>query len=476
MIGERKGFYIGLIFSICGYMRWISIILLIMCIWSIPCVSAAGSEPVSAFSASPVSGSPPLTVEFTDLSQGSPISWLWSFGDGGSSTAQNPVHIYQNEGIYDVTLVTTNAYGQSTSQRVKYIRVGLEPTPNFVAAPLVGPPPHKVHFSDKSTGNPTSWVWDFGDGSTSTEQNPVHVYTGPGRYDITLRVSNVVGTVDRIKEQYILVGHPPEAMIGVSQNTGSAPLVVQLTDRSQGNPYSWLWSFGDGGNSIDQNPSHTYISPGSYTVRLTVENLFGTDTATYSTDIVVTPPATVTPAPTMGPSPSGVIPIANFTGSPRTGNAPLTVKFTDTSTGGATWWRWNFGDGLLSSEMSPIHTYESPGNYSVGLVVRNDYSIDSKTEVEYIVVISNDPIPGVTDTPFPAPTPPMDDGKGVGVGSVHPESQREGLESEDASSRDATGFLANWWWLIVLLIIAISAVAGYYWWNNSRKSPKDGWF
>lgn len=465
-------------------MRWVYILFLAFCLAFIPGVTGLGLEPVSIFSASPVSGSAPLTVQFNDLSEGSPTSWLWLFGDGGTSTEQNPVHIYQNEGIYDVLLTTTNANGQSTSQRVKYIRVGLEPTPNFVANPLIGSPPHEVQFSDKSTGNPKTWLWNFGDGTTSTEQNPIHTYNLSGRYDVTLQVSNAVGTGDRIKEQYIAIGYPPSAKIGVSPTTGYAPLTVTFMDRSDETPYSWFWSFGDGGTSTDQHPIHTYGSSGTYPVTLTVENLFGSDTTTHLADIVVlppatvSPPATISPPPTLGPAPSGLIPTANFTGSPRSGNAPLTVAFTDTSTGGPTWWRWNFGDGLLSSEMSPTHTYESPGNYTVGLVVRNDYSGDSKTEIGYIVVSGAESIPALTGTPLSTPTPPLNEGNGVGIGSVHPQPQIGDLdvESEPASSYDALALLARWWWLIVFLIIVISAIAGYYWWKYIRKNPKDGWF
>lgn len=452
-------------------MRWVYVIILASCLIFIPGVSALGFEPVSSFSATPVSGFPPLSVQFNDLSEGSPTSWLWLFGDGGTSTEQNPEHIYQNEGIYDVFLTTANAYGQSTSQRVKYIRVGIEPTPNFVANPLIGSPPHEVQFSDKSTGNPKTWLWNFGDGTTSTEQNPIHTYNLSGRYDVTLQVSNAVGTGDRIKEQYIAIGYPPSAKIGVSPTTGYAPLTVTFMDLSDETPYSWFWTFGDGGTSTDQNPVHTYSSSGTYPVTLTVENLFGSDNASLQSSIHVNPPVTASPTEPAAPSPPGSPLVAHFIGAPRTGDAPHIVRFTDTSTGGPTWWRWSFGDGLLSSEMSPTHTFTSPGNYSVTLTIKNDYSTDSLTREEYIRVTGEDTAPIVTEIPVP-----MTSVFGIEKNSDPAESYEEYEDCNSLSSTDYEGgLIGSWWWIILLLVIIVCGVA-LYWWKFIRKSRSEGWF
>ena len=465
-------------------MRILSLIFIILTLLIIPGVSAAGLEPVSIFSANPVSGSAPLSVQFTDLSEGSPTSWLWSFGDGGSSPQKNPAYTYNNEGIYDVILTTKNAFGQSTSQRVKYIRVGQEPTPNFIASPLLDPPPHEVQFTDLSDGSPTSWEWVFGDGVTSTEKNPRHIYAQSGRYDVLLRVSNVVGTSDRIKEQYIAVGHPPTAEIKASATTGNAPLSISFTDISLNTPTSWLWSFGDGGSSTEQNPIHTYTSSGTYEVSLTVNNLFGDDTDTLQTDIVILPPVTVFPTipPTQspGPGPSGPPPIANFTGSPQIGEAPLTVRFTDTSIGGPTWWRWDFGDGLLSGEMSPAHTYSSPGTYTVTLIIKNEYSSNSKTEDGYITVTGDEPAPAMTETPIiRIPVTVSGDGGSSQLSGSGGSSSQTDAASKDAASTKSTsqgeGFIHSWWWIILILILIIALVAAY-WWRFIRKSRADGWF
>jgi len=454
----------------------VRIVSLCMIIFALITTAAgAGLEPVSGFSASPVSGgAAPLSVKFTDTSVGSPTSWLWLFGDGESSNLQNPVHTYTDEGIYDVTLTISNPYGQSTIKRVKYIRVGLEPTPDFIASPLVVTTPGEVQFTDLSSGSPTSWLWSFGDGETSTEQNPTHIYTRSGFYDVTLQVSNAVGTVDRIKERYIAVGSPPAPDIGASKTTGSAPLTIQFTDLSTGAPTSWLWSFGDGETSTEQNPVHTYRSAGTYTVSLTSTNLFGTETATLQTTIQISPPVTTTPTspPSPAPGPAGPPPIANFTGSPRIGEAPLTVRFTDTSEGGATWWRWTFGDGRMSGEMSPVHTYTKPGIYTVSLAVRNDFSSDARIAEGYITVTGDDSVPVTPQTPSPL-TPAASGGSGSPSGGTGGAETIERPVSSDDSEGSLESLLRSWWWL--LLVLGAFMAAGYYYYAYVWKDKRDGW-
>ncbi|WP_281412418.1 PKD domain-containing protein [Methanocalculus chunghsingensis] len=460
-------------------MRVIITSLFIISLSLIISASGAGLEPVSSFSASPVSGgAAPLSVQFTDTSVGSPTNWLWLFGDGESSNLQNPVHTYTDEGIYDVTLTISNPHGQSTIKRVKYIRVGLEPTPDFIASPLVVTTPGEVRFTDLSSGSPTSWLWSFGDGSSSNEENPTYTYTEPGFYDVTLQVSNAVGTVDRIKERYIAVGSPPVPEIGASKTTGPAPLTIHFTDLSTGSPTSWLWSFGDSETSTEQNPVHTYRSAGTYTVSLMSTNLFGTEKATLQTSIQINPPVTITPTspPSPGPGPVGPPPVANFSGSPRIGEAPLTVRFTDTSEGGATWWRWTFGDGRMSNEMSPVHTYTTPGQYTVTLAVRNDFSSSVRIEEDYIIVTGDFPAPVPPWTPAPlTPVPPG----GIthtsgGAGGIHEKNESSVLpDSTDDPGRPVGSLLRSWWW--VLLVLAAFTAAAYYYYTYVWKDKRDGW-
>lgn len=166
----------------------------------------------AGFSADPVSGDAPLEVTFSDESEGNPTAWDWDFGDAESSTGQNPVHTYI-EGTYDVTLAVSNAGGSDSITREGYITVvdtATLPTAEFSASPLTGEAPLSVVFTDLSSGNPSSWVWDFGDGSSATEQNPAHVYTDAGSYDVTLVVANDNGADTMFKTGYITVSAAPE--------------------------------------------------------------------------------------------------------------------------------------------------------------------------------------------------------------------------------------------------------------------------
>jgi PKD repeat protein len=138
---------------------------------------------VANFAGSP-DGTAPLTVAFTDNSTGAPTSWTWTFGDGGTSTARNPSHVYTAAGTYSVTLTATNALGSDTITKANYIAVTppVPPVAAFTGSPLTGITPLTISFTDNSTGAPTSWAWTFGDGGrpryrthrTST-RSPTHI-------------------------------------------------------------------------------------------------------------------------------------------------------------------------------------------------------------------------------------------------------------------------------------------------------------
>ena len=170
-----------------------------------------GLYPHADFSADPVFGSVPLVVVFTDMSSGStPRTYQWNFGDGGTSTAMNPTHTYTAAGVYTVSLTITNSYASDTMTKTGYIRVGIAPIADFAANPMSGNLPLPVAFTDMSIGNPTTWSWDFGDGSTSTQQNPSHTYTVAGIYTVSLTVTNAYGTATKSKTGFISTGIPPK--------------------------------------------------------------------------------------------------------------------------------------------------------------------------------------------------------------------------------------------------------------------------
>jgi PKD repeat protein len=241
-------------------------------------VISVPSKLTAAFAASPSSGNAPLKVAFTDKSTGSPTSWKWSFGDGTYSTARNPVHTYTKTGKYTITLTVKNAKDSNTVTKKNLINVKnylKPPVATFSASPVFGNAPLKVVFTDKSKGSPTSWKWSFGDGTHSTDRNPVHTYSKYGKYTVSLTVKNSAGKSTLTGFNYIKVSaplKPPVAAFSAYPTSGKKPLKVTFIDKSSGAPTSWKWSFGDGTYSTTRNPTHIYTKTGKYTVTLTVKN------------------------------------------------------------------------------------------------------------------------------------------------------------------------------------------------------------
>ncbi|MDD5144281.1 PKD domain-containing protein, partial [Methanoregula sp.] len=176
---------------------------------------AETAVPVAQFTATPVSGTMPLTVAFTDSSTGVPAGWQWDFDNDGTtdSTEQNPTHIYSTSGTFTVNLTVSNDLGSNSEIKTGYITVNdatSAPVAAFSAATTTGQPPFTVQFTDTSTNSPTSWSWDFGDGDTTnaTKQNPVHTYANAGTYTVTLSASNAYGSGNMTKTAYIAVSTP----------------------------------------------------------------------------------------------------------------------------------------------------------------------------------------------------------------------------------------------------------------------------
>jgi len=179
-------------------------------------LDAAGCTGVSCdivadFSQSTTAGCAPLAVTFTDQSTGTGINaWSWDFGDGSPlSTAQNPSHGYAVAGSYTVTLTAFSNTCSDSVTKSALITVSDVPIADFSGSPTGGTTPLTVSFSDLSSGNPSSWSWDFGDGSPlSTVQNPSHSYTTANTFTVTLIATNVCGADAEVKAGYIVVNDP----------------------------------------------------------------------------------------------------------------------------------------------------------------------------------------------------------------------------------------------------------------------------
>ncbi|MDZ4247469.1 MAG: PKD domain-containing protein, partial [Dehalococcoidia bacterium] len=175
----------------------------------VPSPTPTGKPLEADFTASPVTGKKPLTVQFADASTGNIKSWKWDFGDGEAATKQNPSHTYQKKGNYTVSLKVKGKDGSTdTESKANYITVLKEDEilADFTADTTSGLPPLEVQFTEQCFGEITSYSWDFGDGSTSSEQNPKHTYTASGEYTASLTVKGAGNISDtEIKEGYITV-------------------------------------------------------------------------------------------------------------------------------------------------------------------------------------------------------------------------------------------------------------------------------
>ncbi|MBW7989062.1 MAG: PKD domain-containing protein, partial [Planctomycetes bacterium] len=279
----------------------------------------------------------------------------------------------------------------------------------FIAEPTMGPRNTRVQFTNQSTGNITSWLWDFGDGATSIDLNPSHAYGDARTYTVSLTVMGPDGSDTETKEAYIKLFIPeiPNADFTREPISINKPMTVQLTDTSTcpatliyqlngtiltssiesasyGGITTWTWDFGDGTTSNERNPAHTYQNLGSYTISLTVVGPGGSDTETRKGYIQVTMYSA---------------PVASFAAIPRSGNDPLVVQFTDTSTGRVSNWLWNFGDGKTSNEQNPNHMYKNTGSYIVSLTVVGPGGSDTETKMDYIQVTPSAPVANFTAQP-----------------------------------------------------------------------------
>jgi PKD repeat protein len=262
-------------------------------------ITMSSAGPMADFTSDITGGNIPLTVQFTDLSRNGAIIWAWDFGDGTTSTEQNPVHTYTMPGIYTVKLKVTDIYClHNTNIKAAYILASpLPPLASFISDDSQLDPSLTIHFTDTSKNNPDMWYWYFGDDSAQVTgiQNPTHDYAHTGDYQVDLYASNSAGygifsKTIHVKAPYVppVITHAPVASFDASTNYGEDPLDVYFTDTSINYPDIWYWNFGDGTNSTKQNPMHTYFNEGIYHVTLRASNSRGSDT-TQALIITVTP-------------------------------------------------------------------------------------------------------------------------------------------------------------------------------------------
>ena len=231
--------------------------------------------------------------------------------------------------------------------------------------PVGGATGYRLYYGTASgayTGNV-----DAGPSTTATATG----LTGGQRYYFVVTAYNATVESGRSAELNAVAPAPPVASFTADKTSGTFPLAVNFnSSASTGTITSYGWTFGDGGTSTLANPSHTYLSAGTYTVALTVSGSAGSNTQTRTGYITVTEPA----------------PVASFVASVTSGTEPLAVNFTDLSTGSITTHAWTFGDGGTSTAPSPSHIYANAGTYSVGLTVTGPGGSNLLTRTGYIAV------------------------------------------------------------------------------------------
>jgi PKD repeat protein len=304
----------------------------------------------------PVEGQP---VQFVASVSGNPSSWRWDFGDGTTSTDRNPSHAYLESGFHRVTLVATAGSATKTAARTLTV-IPATSNATFMFSPSTPGPGESVQFTDTTSESPTSWQWNFGDGTTSSVKNPNHAFGQTGTYTVSLVASTSSGPKQGSRAITVASMSVLAASFSYAPANPVTGQTIQFTDTSSGNPTTWSWNFGDGTTSTLQNPAHAYATAGPKTVTLTVTDGSGTTSSVRT--ITITAP--LEPSFSFAPA------------APLTGQS---VQFTDTSSGSPTSWSWNFGDGATSTAQNPSHAYATAGAKTVTLTVGNGLATAAAT-------------------------------------------------------------------------------------------------
>ncbi len=337
----------------CSRINRASWLTLIFCL----CIGPAKAQLNAAFSSAVTQGCAPLSqVAFMDLSTGNPTSWLWNFGNGNTSTLQNPTASYPNPGIYTVSLTVGDGSQTDTETKTGYITVFEGPVASFSFSPVnpcAGNPVTFISNSLPGDAPVATWNWDFGDGNvlTTTTGMTSHTYSAGNAYPVSVIITDTNGCSDNFDTVVVVVPVPVAGLSFSPTFYCNVPATVSFSNNSvaAGNA-SYLWYFGDGSTSSQVNPQHTYTSPGNYFVSLVVElNSNCRDSITYATPVNVGGP---------------VITLSASDTSVCDGEA---ILFSFNSVPPPVAYQWDFGDGTTSAFSPIFHVFPGPGNYSVSV-------------------------------------------------------------------------------------------------------------
>lgn len=303
--------------------------------------------PVQAtFDANMQSGCAPLSVDFSVTSNNA-TSWSWYFPGGSPTTSleKNQTVKYLEAGNYDVELIVQNPLYADTLSLQSYITVLSKPQVAFdYKQDLL-----EVNFENKTIDG-ESYKWTFGDGTTSTEENPSHNYPAFGTYKVVLIATNSCGSTS-VEQTLVLAEQALEAKFTADIQSACDSTKVQFMDNSLGDVDNWYWTFEGGtpSSSTEQNPSVQYTNSGDYGVRLIVENSTAKDTLKQNNFIQI-----------------HTSPVADFSYDLNANS----VNFMNNS-GSHDGYFWDFGDEATSQEENPTHSYDAAGKYEVLFTVDN---------------------------------------------------------------------------------------------------------
>jgi len=324
-----------------------------------------------------------FSAEFYSLDSATVLSWFWDFGDGNTSTDESPIHIYDEDGLYEVSVFVTSTSGCEVALSFPLFTDQPPSTDCELYIEYEDIDSLTFEFSSEVfglTGDPAgvlSYFWEFDDGTTSNDPNPTHIFPDEGIYTVELTVlteDSCLVTACAV----VVVGDSPvdtfffgcQAMFFVADVSPDS-LTLFFEDLSFGSPTEWYWEFGDGETSDDQNPSHTYDEPGVYLVELSILTVTGCE-SNISFEICV-----MEDCPWQGEQDCQAlfIPLPDSLGG-------LGFEFVDLSfsPNPIQAWNWDFGDGETSNDQSPFHEYAQHGVYTVTLYIEAD---DCQSEISF---------------------------------------------------------------------------------------------
>jgi len=322
-----------------------------------------------------------LTINFNNtssMSSGTITAYNWNFGDGTTSSLENPSHTFSNPGTYSVTLIVGSPHGcYDTTMNV--VTVNPQPTVvfNFNNSCQFAP----ISFTENSNiqqGTINQWNWTFGDGTSSSSSNPTHIYSTPGTYSVSLTVTSNFGCTAS-QTQLVTIYDKPVANYITNQTSACSHTIsfINTSSISNGSITDNNWSYGDGNTASTVNGLNNYASTGSFNVQLVVTSNNGcTDTVMY--------PVTISP-----------LPIAAFTANNVCLNNITPFNNTSSVTSGfITFTNWQFGDGNQSTITQPNYQYLNPGTYNVTLNITTNSNCSNSVTHQVTVY----PLPNVLFT------------------------------------------------------------------------------